>query len=139
MAPEPLEVVRIAASDTRRRILRLVAQGFDHPQDLAKKLKVRRQSVDKQLVELFEWGFVDRSAVFPPQGRPRIVYRITARGKHLLDVLETVSEEYGLGMREEFNEELQALEDKLAAGDIAEEVYLKRRKDLEARYRRFLP
>lgn len=138
MGPEPLEVIQIAASETRRRILRLLEQGFDHPKDLAKKLKVRRQSVDKQLLELFEWSLVDRSAVFPPEGRPRIVYRITARGKYLLDLLEKTAEEYGAGVREEFNEELQTLEDKLAAGEIAEEMYLKRRRQLEARYRPFL-
>lgn len=50
---EPLELIRIASSETRRQILRLLQQGFDHPEDLAKKLKIRRTSVDKQLAELF--------------------------------------------------------------------------------------
>ena len=77
--PEPLELVRIASSETRRQILRLLQQGFDHPEDLAKKLKIRRTSVDKQLVELFGWGLVDRAAIFPPTGRPRIIYQVTQR------------------------------------------------------------
>ena len=51
--PEPLELIRVAGSETRRQILRLLQKGFDHPEDLAKKLKIRRTSVDKQLVELF--------------------------------------------------------------------------------------
>src|SRR5207244_9575839 len=79
--PEPLELVRIASSETRRQILRLLLQGFDHPEDLAKKMKIRRTSVDKQLAELFGWGLVDRAAIFPPNGRPRIVYQVTRRGK----------------------------------------------------------
>ncbi len=132
--PEPLELVRIASSETRRQILRLLQQGFDHPEDLAKKLKIRRTSVDKQLLELFQWGFVDRAAVFPPNGRPRIVYQVTQRGRDLLDLLERVVKEYTATFRADHDRELEALEAKLAAGEIAEEMYFKKRKELEARY-----
>ncbi len=132
--PEPLELVRIASSETRRQILRLLQQGFDHPEDLAKKLKIRRTSVDKQLLELFAWGFVDRAAVFPPNGRPRIVYQVTQRGKDLLDLLERVVKEYRTSFRSDYDRELESLEAKLAAGEIAEEMYFRKRKELEARY-----
>ena len=132
--PEPLELVRIASSETRRQILRLLQQGFDHPEDLSKKLKIRRTSVDKQLLELFQWGLVDRAAVFPPNGRPRIVYQVTERGRDLLDLLERVVKEYAATFRSDYDRELEALEAKLAAGEIAEEMYFKKRKELEARY-----
>ncbi len=132
--PEPLELVRIASSETRRQILRLLQQGFDHPEDLAKKLKIRRTSVDKQLLELFEWGLVDRAAIFPPNGRPRIVYQVTQRGKDLLELLERVVKEYTTSFRSDYDPELGVLEEKLAAGEIAEEMYFKKRKELEARY-----
>ena len=131
---EPLELIRIASSETRRQILRLLQQGFDHPEDLAKKLKIRRTSVDKQLAELFSWGLVDRAAVFPPNGRPRTVYQVTQRGRDLLDLLERVVKEYTGSFRADFQRELEALETKLAAGEIAEEMYFKKRKELEARY-----
>ncbi len=131
---EPLELIRIASSETRRQILRLLQQGFDHPEDLAKKLKIRRTSVDKQLTELFSWGLVDRAAVFPPNGRPRIVYQVTQRGRDLLDLLERVVKEYTGSFRADFQRELEALETKLAAGEIAEEMYFKKRTELEARY-----
>ncbi len=132
--PEPLELVRIASSETRRQILRLLQQGFDHPEELAKKLKIRRTSVDKQLLELFQWGLVDRAAVFPPNGRPRIIYQVTQRGKDLLDLLERVVKEYAATFRSDYDRELETLETKLAAGEIAEEIYFKKRKELEARY-----
>ena len=132
--PEPLELVRIASSETRRQILRLLQQGFDHPEDLAKKLKIRRTSVDKQLLELFQWGLVDRAAIFPPNGRPRIVYQVTQRGRDLLDLLERVVKEYRDMFRMDYDRELEALEGRLASGEIAEEMYFKRRKGLEARY-----
>ncbi len=112
----------------------LLQQGFDHPEDLAKKLKIRRTSVDKQLLELFQWGFVDRAAVFPPNGRPRIVYQVTQRGRDLLELLERVVKEYTATFRADYDRELETLEAKLAAGEIAEEMYFKKRKELEARY-----
>src|SRR5438445_95143 len=105
--PEPLELVRIASSETRRQILRLLLQGFDHPEDLAKKMKIRRTSVDKQLAELFGWGLVDRAAIFPPNGRPRIVYQVTRRGKDLLDLLERVVKEYTTSFKSDFDRELE--------------------------------
>ena len=132
--PEPLELVRIASSETRRQILRLLQRGFDHPEDLAKKLKIRRTSVDKQLLELFQWGLVDRAAVFPPNGRPRIVYQVTQRGRDLLDLLERVVKEYTATFRADYDRELEGLEAKLAGGEIAEEMYFKKRKELESRY-----
>ncbi len=135
---EPLELVRIASSETRRQILRLLQQGFDHPDDLSKKLKIRRTSVDKQLLELFQWGLVDRAAVFPPNGRPRIVYQVTQRGKDLLDLLERVVKEYAVAFRSDYDRELETLEAKLAAGEIAEEMYFKKRKELDARYESIL-
>ena len=132
--PEPLELVRTASSETRRQILRLLQQGFDHPEDLAKKLKVRRTSVDKQLLELFQWGLVDRAAIFPPNGRPRIVYQVTQRGKDLSELLERVVKEYMATFKADYDRELESLEARLAAGEIAEEMYFKKRKELESRY-----
>src|SRR3989337_3962702 len=117
--PDPLQLVRVASSETRRQILRLLQQGFDHPEDLAKKLKIGRTSVDKQLLELFDWGLVDRAAVFPAGGRPRIVYQATQRGRDLLELLERVVTEDSQGFRADFAREVDALEARVAAGGLA--------------------
>lgn len=135
MADDPLEIIRVCASSTRLQILKLLQQGFDHPEDLAKKLKVRRQAVDKQVLELFGWGLVDRSAVFPPTGRPRIVYQVTQRGKDLVDLLEKAAQDFRLSFRGDFERELEDLDAKLAAGEIAQEMYFKKRGEIESRYK----
>ena len=135
MADDPLELLRIAASPTRVRILKLLQQRFDHPEDLAKKMKIRRQAVDKQLTELFHWGLVDRSAEFAPTGRPRIMYYVTKRGADLADLLEKAAGDFRASFREDFERELADLESKLAGGEIAEEMYFQKRKKIEARYR----
>ncbi len=133
--PDPLELIRVAVSEARAQVLRLLVQGFDHPADIARKLRVQRQSVDKQLAELFTWGLVDRSAVFPPNGRPRIVYQITGRGRDLLELLDRTAKAFLDAFRSDYQLELEALEAKLAAGEIAEEMYFKQRKDIQGRYR----
>ncbi|HTD81831.1 MAG TPA: winged helix-turn-helix domain-containing protein [Thermoplasmata archaeon] len=135
MADDPLEVIRIVASATRLKILKLLQQGFDHPEDLAKKMKVRRQAIDKQLLELFDWGLVDRAAVFPPTGRPRIVYQATRRAKDIVDLLDRAAMEFRDGFRGDFQREMDDLEAKLAAGEVAEEMYFKKRKEIESRYK----
>ncbi len=134
MADDPLEILRITTSPTRLQILKLLQQGFDHPEDLAKKMKIRRQAVDKQLAELFYWGLVDRSAVFAATGRPRIVYRVTKRGADLVALLERAAQDFRAALREDLDRELESLESTLAAGEIAEEMYFKKRKEIEARY-----
>src|SRR2546425_8943875 len=110
VADDPLELIRIVASATRLAILKLLQQGFDHPEDLAKKMKVRRQAIDKQLLELFGWGLVDRAAVFPPSGRPRIVYQMTKRGRDLVELLEKAAREFRESFREDFQRSLEELE-----------------------------
>ncbi len=135
MADDPLEIIRVCASSTRLQILKLLQQGFDHPEDLAKKLKVRRQAVDKQILELFGWGLVDRSAVFPPTGRPRIVYQVTARGKDLVELLEKAAVDFRSSFRGDYERELEDLDAKLAAGEIAQEMYFKKRKEIDSRYK----
>ena len=133
-----LACLEVLASESRQRILALLAKGVDHPEDLAKKLKLRRQGVDKQLMELYEWGFVDRNAMIPATGRPRIVYRLSGRGQELMVRMESLLKEYHEGMGAEYRQSVDALEAKLASGELDEEAYLKRRQTLEARYARFL-
>ena len=138
MDEDPLAVLEVVASPGRRRILALLAKGVDHPEDLAKRLKLRRQGVDRQLLQLYEWGLVDRSAILPAGGRPRIVYRISGQGQDFLDRVEALVRGYGDGLRLEYQRALAALEDKLAAGELDEAAYMKRRQELERRYSRLL-
>lgn len=134
-----LACLQVLASESRQRILALLAKGVDHPQDLATKLKLRRQGVDKQLLDLYEWGFVERNAMIPASGRPRIVYRISGRGKDLMARIESLLQEYHEGMAAEYQQSSTALEDKLASGEFDEGAYEKARQTLATRYARFLP
>lgn len=135
---DDLALLEVVGSPSRRRVLALLAKGVDHPEELATKLKLRRQGVDKQLMQLYEWGFVDRSAILPAGGRPRIVYRISERGKEFLSRAQALVAEYREIVRSDYRASLSGLENKLAAGDLDEGAYVKRRQELERRYSRLL-
>jgi len=135
---DDLALLEVVASPSRRRVLALLEKGIDHPEELAKKLKLRRQGIDKQLMQLYEWGLVDRSAILPVGGRPRIVYRISERGRDFLSRAHSLVNEYRETVRSDHQASLSALENKLAAGDLDESAYMKRRQELERRYSRLL-
>lgn len=134
MDEDDLDLLEVVASPTRRRVLALLTKGIDHPEELAKKLKLRRQGIDKQLMQLYEWGFVDRSAILPAGGRPRIVYRISERGQDFLARAESLAREFRVSFRTEYQTSLDVLERKLASGEIDEGTYHTKRKELESRF-----
>ncbi len=119
-------------------ICELLQKGVDHPEDLAKRLKMSRQSVDKHLLALHQMGVVERSAVFPTDGRPKVVYAVSAPAKELLERMEESLRMYALTKLNEFHDSMVVLDDDLSSGRLDEEAYLRRREALEAHYADFL-
>ncbi|MCJ2520378.1 MAG: hypothetical protein LN412_05450, partial [Candidatus Thermoplasmatota archaeon] len=70
--------------------------------------------------------------------RPRIVYRLSDRGKEFVGQVDTLVQDYHQGVLADYQQNLDFLEGKLASGEVDEGVYRKQRRSLEARYRRFL-
>jgi len=109
-------------------------EGYDHPDDLAEELGLTRQAVDKHLVKLHEWGMVERNAVFPPEGRPKIVYDLTRSGKKLMNTLDKLARRYRATMIERAENEIEQLDRKLAEGELSEKVYKKKIKEIKQRW-----
>ena len=59
----------------------------------------------------------------------------TRRGKELVDLLDRAAKEFREGFHGDFRREMDDLEAKLAAGEVAEEMYFKKRKEIESRYK----
>jgi hypothetical protein len=74
----------------------------------------------------------------PSKSLATIVYRISERGKDLMTRMATLVQEYRDGNRSDMQSTLGLLEDKLAAGELDEDAYLKQRKTIEARYAKFV-
>lgn len=128
------EMISIFSSKTRCEILEMLREGYDHPDDLAEELGLTRQAVDKHLVKLHDWGMVERNAVFPPEGRPKIVYEITRSGKKLMNTLDKLARRYRSTMIERAENEIEQLDRKLAEGELSEKVYKKKLKEIKQRW-----
>ena len=138
MEPLEMDVLDLVCSPTRMSICELLSKGLDHPDELAKRLKLRRQSIDKHLLALHKMGIVERSAVFPTDGRPKIVYTISSPARLLIGRIEEALRLYAMTKANEYRETLLTLDDDLSAGRLDEQVYEKRRKALEKQYADFL-
>jgi len=112
-------------------VLECLNAGYTHPSEIAKKLKVTRQAVDKALRALYDLGILDRSAVFPPEGRPKIIYTINRAGRNLIRALEDAGDGFRSDLDERMREELAALDSALAGKCVSEEIYLRRRAEIE--------
>ena len=132
------EILGLVSSPTRMQILDLLRKGVDHPDELAKRLKLRRQSVDKHLLALYRMGIVDRSAVFDSDRRPRIVYSVSSPASLLIGRIVEALRLYAMTKANEYRESLLTLDDDLSAGRLDEQVYEQQREALERQYFDFL-
>ncbi len=128
------DLLGIFSSETRCRILEMLWEGYDHPDDLAEELELTRQAVDKHLVELHDWGMVERNAIFPHEGRPKIIYELTKPGKRLMNTLDSLAKRYKETMVERAESEIEELDKKLAVGDLSERVYRRKVKEIKDRW-----
>ena len=129
------DMLRLFSSPTRCNIMGLLSKGYDHPEDIAKKLKLTRQGIDKHLLELHDWGLVERNAIFPHDGRPKIIYELTRECRELLTTLDKVGESYMESMMSRADREISLLDDRLAEGELAEELYHKKVSEVRKRWR----
>ncbi len=128
------ELLSLFSSSTRCKIIEMLSEGYDHPDDLAEDLDLTRQAVDKHLLELHDWGLVERNAIFPPDGRPRIVYELTTECKQLTKTLDRISDRYRQTIIDRAEREIENLDDKLADGDLSEKIYNKKVEKVKERW-----
>ena len=133
MQPKTFAILSVIGSKARNDVIECLNAGYTHPSEIAEKLKVTRQAVDKTIRGLYDLGILDRSAVFPPEGRPKIIYTINRAGRNLIRALEDAGENFGKDLDERLKEELGALDAALAEGRMGEDVYLRKRREAEER------
>jgi len=113
----------------------MLGSGYDHPEDIAEELGMTRQAIDKHLIELHDWGLVERNAIFPPDGRPKIIYELTKECKQLLKVLDKIGDRYRTSMIDRAEREMEQLDLKLIEDELAEKIYEKKIKEVKKRWR----
>ncbi len=115
----------------RIKILRMLREE-KHPEEIAEKLSITRQGVDKHLSILYRYGMVDKRIKMGR--RPMVFYRITSEGEDFLQNFEELVENHILAIKNRYKEELLTLDRMLVDGNITENEYLRARKDMEKRF-----
>jgi len=132
--PEPWSYT-LAASETRRQILRLLQQGVRSSrgprEELGDPPDVRRLSSSRSF---FRGPSGRSSGHLPTERATALVFQVTHVGRILEPPRAGRQGIYRRIQGRTSLRELEDLESKLAAGDIAEEMYFKRRKELRRGY-----
>ncbi|AGB04747.1 putative transcriptional regulator [Aciduliprofundum sp. MAR08-339] len=115
----------------RIKILRMLREE-KHPEEIAEKLSITRQGVDKHLSILYLYGMVDKRIKMGR--RPMVFYRITSEGEDFFQNFEELVENHILAIKNRYKEELLTLDRMLVDGKITENEYLRARKDMEKRF-----
>ncbi len=119
-------------SPIRIRILRELKEE-KHPEELAMEFNMTRQGVDKHLAILYQMGLVDKK--IKEMKRPMIFYFLTKEGESFLQDFENMVENLVMDLRKRQREELLALDKMLVDGEISEAEYLRKKRNLEKRFR----
>jgi len=118
-------------TSTRIKILKELKEE-KHPQELAERMRMTRQGVDKHLSILYKYGLVEKRVKF--KKRPMIFYILTPEGEELLGNIEDAIESFILSIRNKYKEEIFNLDRMLVDGKIEENTYWERRRKMEERF-----
>ncbi len=135
MNSRQIEILKGISSPKRCAIIKLISEGVSHPDDIARKINDTRQAIDKQLEVLYEIGLIEKKAITPPSGRPKVVFNISSSGRAVVQDLEKCLDKYAAALEKEFKHETEELDTLLLKGEINEEVYHKRSIELSKRYK----
>ena len=135
MEKRHIKILKGISSEKRCRLFEYISEGIGHPDDLASKIKASRQAVDKQLEVLFHLGMIEKRAVTPPSGRPKVIFNITSQGQLLKKNLEKLTDDYISNLDREYHKEIEILDLELMKGNIHEDTYHKRSQDLKKMYK----
>jgi predicted ArsR family transcriptional regulator len=114
-------------TEARLRVIDCLKNGRDHPDDIAKDLKITRQAVDHHLQILCGLGIVSKmGGLSENKGRPRVRYGMTREGQKLLGDIENAVLNYSDLLEEAYKRRQRAIDDLLLDGRISEEEYRKR-------------
>ncbi len=124
-------IMKHMSSETCNKILQSLREELDHPDDISKKLKVVRQTVDWHLLRLSALGIVDRIPISSLSGRPKIIYRLSKDGENMIDTIDDAVFKHYSKIKKAYQDDIKDLDMKLAMGQISEDAYKEKIKKTE--------
>lgn len=100
------------------------------PDDIAVKLGITRQAVDKHIKEMQAYGAVEKIWVTSGR-RPRVEFRLSSTGRHFYSSLSRFIDDYRLQGLDDLENHIKSLDLQLISGEINQSRYYEMRKELE--------
>lgn len=107
------------------------------PEEIAAKLKITRQAVDKHIKEMQFYGIVEKIWVTSGK-RPRVEFKLSQTGSYFYDSLKGFVEEFRTHGLEDLENLLKELDLRLIEGQIDQAHYYEMKEDIEMSMKWFL-
>lgn len=131
-----LSVAGILTAQAKLNIINLLDTPKT-PDDIAEKMMITRQGVDKQLKELLSYGIVEKRW-FIGYNRPKVEFFLTEFGSKLYKDIEELMKKFRASGQNAVNEKLRILDLSLLDGSITIKKYQKEKEEIETTMKWFL-
>lgn len=129
------EFVHRLTSEPKLKLSHLLSQPMS-PEELAIKMSMTRQAVDKHIKEMLSYGILEKIWVTSGM-RPRVEFKLSSVGSYFYETLTSFTEDYRSRGLEDLENRIKALDLLLINGDISQNRYYEMRRDLEQSMRWF--
>lgn len=123
------EFVHRLTSEPKLKLSHLLSQPMS-PEELAIKMSMTRQAVDKHIKEMLSYGILEKIWVTSGM-RPRVEFKLSSVGSYFYETLTSFTEDYRSRGLEDLENRIKALDLLLINGDISQNRYYEMRRDLE--------
>ena len=107
------------------------------PEEIAVKLGITRQAVDKHIKEMQSYGILEKIWVTSGK-RPRVEFKLSATGMYFYSSLAGFIDDYRKQGLEDYENQLKAIDLKLISGEFSQSRYYEMREELDDSMKWFL-
>ncbi len=100
------------------------------PEEIAVKLGITRQAVDKHIKEMQSYGILEKIWVTSGK-RPRVEFKLSATGTYFYRSMADLINDYRKHGLEDYENQLKAIDLKLISGGISQSRYYEMREELD--------
>ncbi len=130
------EIVHRLTSETKLTLSAMLERPMS-PDEIAEKLGITRQAVDKHIKEMLAYGALEKIWVTGGR-RPRVEFKLSPTGTYFYNSLPSFIEDYRKQGMEDYGNQLKAIDLKLISGEINQSRYYELKEELDESMKWFL-
>lgn len=130
------EIVHRLTSSTKLLLSSMLQKPMS-PEEIAEKLGITRQAVDKHIKEMQSCGVLEKIWVTGGR-RPRVEFKLSLTGTYFYSSLQEFEGDYRKRGLEDYENQLKSLDLQIISGEITQERYYELREELETTMQWFL-